>query len=145
MFHWAPYGHALFLVAIILTACSSYREPFGESDLKCLDCPLVEVTRIIDGDTFDSTTGTVRFFWVDTPEHGQRCYQKATLPLRKLAGTVVRVQRGSRNVDSYGRLLYYVYTPSEASIDEALIKGGLGPKLGDKMGSIGIISTNRNL
>jgi len=126
MFHWAPYGHALFLVAIILTACSSYREPFGESDLKCLDCPLVEVTRIIDGDTFDSTTGTVRLFWVDTPEHGQRCYQKATLPLRKLAGTVVRVQRGSRNVDSYGRLLYYVYTPSEASIDEALIKGGLG-------------------
>jgi len=145
MFHWAPYGHALFLVAIILTACSSYREPFGESDLKCLDCPLVEVTRIIDGDTLDSTTGTVRLFWVDTPEHGQRCYQKATLPLRKLAGTVVRVQRGSRNVDSYGRLLYYVYTPSEASIDEALIKGGLGPKLGDKMGSIGIISTNRNL
>ena len=65
--------------------------------------------------------------------------------MRKLAGTVVRVQRGSRNVDSYGRLLYYVYTPSEASIDEALIKGGLGPKLGDKMGSIGIISTNRNL
>ena len=126
MFHWAPYGHALFLVAIILTACSSYREPFGESDLKCLDCPLVEVTRIIDGDTLDSTTGTVRLFWVDTPEHGQRCYQKATLPLRKLAGTVVRVQRGSRNVDSYGRLLYYVYTPSEASIDEALIKGGLG-------------------
>jgi len=126
MFHWAPYGQALFLVAIILTACSSYREPFGESDLKCLDCPLVEVTRIIDGDTFDSTTGTVRLFWVDTPEHGQRCYQKATLPLRKLAGTVVRVQRGSRNVDSYGRLLYYVYTPSEASIDEALIKGGLG-------------------
>ena len=126
MFHWAPYGHALFLVAIILTACSSYGEPFGESDLKCLDCPLVEVTRIIDGDTFDSTTGTVRLFWVDTPEHGQRCYQKATLPLRKLAGTVVRVQRGSRNVDSYGRLLYYVYTPSEASIDEALIKGGLG-------------------
>ena len=126
MFHWAPYGHALFLVAIILTACSSYREPFGESDLKCLDCPLVEVTRIIDGDTFDSTTGTVRLFWVDTPKHGQRCYQKATLPLRKLAGTVVRVQRGSRNVDSYGRLLYYVYTPSEASIDEALIKGGLG-------------------
>ena len=126
MFHWAPYGQALFLVAIILTACSSYREPFGESDLKCLDCPLVEVTRIIDGDTLDSTTGTVRLFWVDTPEHGQRCYQKATLPLRKLAGTVVRVQRGSRNVDSYGRLLYYVYTPSEASIDEALIKGGLG-------------------
>ena len=42
-------------------------------------------------------------------------------------------------------MLYYVYTPSEASIDEALIKGGLGPKLGDKMGSIGIISTNRNL
>ena len=72
MFHWAPYGQALFLVAIILTACSSYREHFGESDLKCLDCPLVEVTRIIDGDTFDSTTGTVRLFGVDTPERVQR-------------------------------------------------------------------------
>jgi len=126
MFHWAPYGQALFLVAIILTACSSYREPFGESDLKCLDCPLVEVTRIIDGDTFDSTTGTVRLFGVDTPERGQRCYQEATVTLRKLAGAVVRVQRGPRIVDSYGRLLYYVYTPSGASIDEALIRGGLG-------------------
>ena len=96
MFHWSLYGQALFLVAIILTACSSYREFFGESDLKCLDCPLVEVTRIIDGDTFDSTTGTVRLFGVDTPERGQRCYQEATVTLRKLAGAVVRVQRGPR-------------------------------------------------
>ena len=126
MFHWAPYGQALYLVAIILTACSSYREPFGQSDLKCLDCPLVEVTRIIDGYTFESTTGTVWLFGVDTPERGQRCYQEATVTLRKLAGAVVRAQRGPRIVDSYGRLLYYVYTPSGASIDEALIRRGLG-------------------
>ena len=119
-------GPTVLLFAFLLAACSSQGNPANDSQLPCRDCPLVEVTRIIDGDTFDSRRGRVRLFGVVTPELGQRCHQEATGTLRKLAGTVVRVQRGPRTVDSYGRLLYYVYTPSGASIDEALIRRGLG-------------------
>ena len=119
-------GPTVLLFAFLLAACSSQGNPVNDSQLTCGDCPLISVIKIIDGDTFDSTMGTVRLFGVDTPERGQRCYQEATGTLRKLAGAVVRVQRGPRIVDSYGRLLYYVYTPSGASIDEALIREGLG-------------------
>ncbi|MCH8279369.1 MAG: thermonuclease family protein [Chloroflexi bacterium] len=89
------------------------------------DCPTLEVSRVIDGDTFDSPAGRVRLSGVDTPERGQRCSKEATDRLRQLAGTTVRVEAGPRETDRYGRLLYYVYTESGASIDAALVRDGL--------------------
>ena len=119
-------GPTVFLIAIVLAACSSSGEPVYKSLLRCPGCPLLEVTRIIDGDTFESPRGKVRLFGADTPERGQRCYQSATKRLRELAGDAVRVQLGPRLVDPSGRLLYYVYTSAGESIDEALIREGFG-------------------
>ena len=119
-------GPLVFLIAFLLVACSSNNEPVYDSRLKCPDCPLLKVTRIIDGDTFDSARGRVRLFGVDTPERSQRCYQAATNRLREIAGDVVRFQLGPRPLDRSGRLLYYVYTSAGGSIDEALIREGFG-------------------
>jgi endonuclease YncB( thermonuclease family) len=123
----------LFTVSIaavlFLAACSSGA---AATPLRCPDCPVVGVIRVIDGDTFESTSGTVngsiatvRLFGVDAPERGQPCSIEATERLRELLGSSTRVQEGPRLVDPYGRLLRYVYTESGQSIDAALIEEGL--------------------
>ena len=45
-------------------------EPTSSSthNLVCTDCQLVDVTKVIDGDTLDTSVGRVRFFGIDTPE-----------------------------------------------------------------------------
>ena len=93
--------------------------------LRCPDCPILTVTRVIDGDTFVSPIGRVRLFGVDTPERGMPCFGKATMGFRRLAGQEVRVERGPRGVDPGGRRLFYVYTTDGNSIDEILVRAGL--------------------
>ena len=51
--------------------------------------------------------------------------QAATARLRFLAGDNVWVESGPRLVDSFNRLLYYVYTDTGDSIDEMLVREGL--------------------
>jgi endonuclease YncB( thermonuclease family) len=97
-----------------------------QTTLCCEDCPSIRVLRVIDGDTLDSPTGRVRLFGVDTPERGRPCYTQATERLRKLAGSVIRVEVGPRKADSDGRLLFYVYTRRGENIEEMLIREGLG-------------------
>ncbi|MCI0779672.1 MAG: thermonuclease family protein [Chloroflexi bacterium] len=112
----------VFILLVATIVC------FGVTELRCPACPPLEVSRVIDGDTFDSPAGRVRLFGVDTPERGQRCFQAATARLRQLAGTTVRVETGPRETDRYGRLLYYVYTADGASIDVELVRDGLDPR-----------------
>lgn len=93
--------------------------------LQCPDCAHISVTRVIDGDTFDSLSGRVRLFGVNSPERGQQCFGEATDRLRALARGSVRVEPGPRLQDSGGRLLFYAYTRSGSSIEEILIREGL--------------------
>lgn len=91
--------------------------------------PLVDVERVIDGDTLDvRAAGTglrVRVFGIDTPERGDRCYSEATEQLGKLTGRSVRLVADVRQQDSGGRELRYVFTPEGKSVDAALLDGGL--------------------
>jgi endonuclease YncB( thermonuclease family) len=94
--------------------------------LCCPDCPAIGVARIIDGDTFDSPQGRVRLYGVDTPERDEACYREAGNRLSRLAGSRVRVEPGPRATDPFGRVLFYVYTSRGESIDEILVREGLG-------------------
>ena len=96
----------------------------SEHALFCTDCQLVDVTKIVDGDTLDTSMGRVRLFGVDTPERGKSCFQEATDFTRMAAGSKVRIENGPRQTDSYGRRLAYVYESSGDSIDAQLIAGG---------------------
>ena len=99
--------------------------PNGPSDgLRCTDCAPVSVSRIIDGDTLDTSIGRIRLFGIDAPEIGERCSRDATEELRRLAGNRVRVEDGPRLVDPFGRRLAYLYREDGQSIDAALISGG---------------------
>ena len=93
--------------------------------MQCKECPILIVSRVIDGDTFDSLGGRVRLYGIDTPERGERCYSGASRGLKQLAGGVVRIEAGPRAVDPGGRLLYYIYTQAGNSIDEILVREGL--------------------
>ena len=116
----------LLALALFLVACSS-APSISEyaTELKCPDCRPLSVSRIIDGDTFQSPAGSIRLFGVDTPERGERCYRQATSGLRQLAGGSVRVESGPRARDPGGRLLFYLYTMRGNSIDEILVREGL--------------------
>lgn len=120
----------LFVVTLAVSlciACSTSTTVSGVLDTEARNT--AEVVRVIDGDTLDvlisNITHRVRLFGVDTPERGEPCYHEATERLRQLAGDVVRVEAGPRGEDSYGRLLFYLYTPNGESIDAMLISEGL--------------------
>lgn len=94
------------------------------AELTCDNCPRFTVSRIIDGDTIDTNVGRIRIYGADTPERGEHCFSEATDEMDRLAGNVVRGERGPRSNDPFGRNLYYLYTESGDSIDELLIKTG---------------------
>ena len=96
------------------------------TSLCCAHCPSVSVSRVIDGDTFDSPQGRVRLYGVDTPERNQDCYREAASRFGRLAGSSVRIEPGPRATDPFGRRLFYAYTRGGESIDERMVGEGLG-------------------
>jgi endonuclease YncB( thermonuclease family) len=87
------------------------------------------VVEVIDGDTIDvlidGAPQRVRYYGIDAPEQGDKCYQEATERNRALVGTIVRLEADARDKDEYGRLLRYVFTDEGVSIDAALVSEGL--------------------
>ena len=81
-----------------------------------------KVTRVIDGDTFCTNVrkNPVRLARVDTPEKGERGYQKATNALSSLIkGQEVTIDTVAR--DSYGRSVANVKL-GRSSINKAMQK-----------------------
>jgi endonuclease YncB( thermonuclease family) len=101
--------------------------PSPHPNLQSLE--LATVVNVIDGDTIDVLIGgeqhRVRYYGIDAPEEGEKCYQEATERNRELVGTVVRLERDTRDEDEYGRLLRYVFTNEGISVDAALVGEGL--------------------
>jgi len=109
-------------IVVFLVACTASIE---ETVLRCDDCSEVRVSRVIDGDTFETNSGRVRLFGVDTPETGDLCATEATSRFNDLAGGSVRLEDGPRLADQFGRRLAYVYTEDGNSVDEILVREGL--------------------
>ena len=65
-------------------------------------------------------------YYNGTPERGEKYYGGANKLLTELAGGTVRVESGLRAQDHLGRSLWYIYTEDGESIEEALIREGLG-------------------
>ena len=85
--------------------------------------------RIVDGDTIEvlvgSTTETVRYIGVDTPERGRPGYQSATDANATLLGEgMLWLARDRSERDRYGRLLRYVYNEAGALVNQALVAQG---------------------
>ncbi|UJA20982.1 hypothetical protein HJD18_12700 [Thermoleophilia bacterium SCSIO 60948] len=99
-----------------------------------------EVTRVVDGDTFEAElpggeTEDVRMIGVDTPEtvdpdEPVGCYgqQASDYTKRTLDGRAVELELGAEPRDDYGRLLAYVVLDGE-SVNAQLLERGLAETL----------------
>ena len=119
---------AAVAIVLALVACETSVEPQGviiPTALTCADCPTMDVTKTIDGDTLETTEGSVRLFGVDTQERGEGCAKQATARLTSLAGNTIRVEAGPRATGPNGRSLFYVYTMAGNNVEAILIREGL--------------------
>jgi endonuclease YncB( thermonuclease family) len=93
------------------------------------DLQQVRVVDVIDGDTIrvvlNGIVVPVRYFGIDAPERGQRCYREATDRNRSLLeGNIVLLLTDSRRQDPFGRELRYAFLPSGVSVDATLVAEG---------------------
>jgi|TARA_B100000809_G_scaffold265344_1_gene323861 micrococcal nuclease len=120
------YRSIRFTLIVILASIVACATTVQETLLRCDECEQVRVSRVIDGDTFETASGRLRLFGADTPEVGEQCAAEATGRMNELAGNSVRLEDGPRLADQFGRRLAYVYTEDGYSIDEILVREGLG-------------------
>ena len=100
-------------------------QPPPEADLQ-----RAELVQVVDGDTIevriDGRVERVRYFGVDTPERGQRCFDEASERNEALVGDAVMLLPDTRQRDRFDRLLRYVFDEDGSSIEARLIAEGLG-------------------
>mgnify|MGYP006299448767 CR=1 FL=1 len=74
-----------------------------------------KVTRVIDGDTFEISSGEiVRLICIDAPESDEEGYLEAKIFLQDLIlGKRVRLEKDVSETDKYKRLLRYAYLVEE--------------------------------
>lgn len=88
------------------------------------------VLEVIDGDTIDAMVDgrrvRIRYFGVDTPERGNRCYREALDRNQTLIGRQVLLLTDARQEDRFGRSLHYIFLPDGVSVDATLVAEGFG-------------------
>jgi micrococcal nuclease len=87
------------------------------------------VVRIVDGGTIDVTIDgeeyRVRYYGIEAPESGEKCFEEAKARNPELLGMTVRLESDARDQDEEGRLLRYVFNENGLSIEAVLISEGL--------------------
>ena len=143
---WAGAAVVLFLVGIVFVvagtpyfiAGDAAKRPPLDQQITTLTLPpgvtlagleRAEVAEIVDGDTItakleDGTTLPIRYFGIDTPERGDRCFREATDRNELLLGDTVLLLRDQRLEDNNGRLLRYIFLEDGTSVDATLVAEG---------------------
>jgi endonuclease YncB( thermonuclease family) len=123
-------GSIILPFTLLALACHPAQQNISIPDgchtsLCCPNCEIIKVHKVVDGDTFKSSKGTIRLFGADTPEKGHQCYESAKTSLQEISGNQVRIELGPRLKDRFGRRLFYVYDINGQSVSELLISSGL--------------------
>lgn len=83
---------------------------------------------VVDGDTIETSAGTVRIIGIDTPERGECGDRQATAAITGLlsAGDPVELElpAGQNDQDSYGRLIRFVTTASGVDLGLMQLEAG---------------------
>jgi len=87
------------------------------------------VVRVVDGGTIDVTIDgeeyRVRYYGIEAPESGEKCFEEAKARNAELLGATVRLESDASDQDEQGRLLRYVFNENGLSIEAALVGEGL--------------------
>jgi endonuclease YncB( thermonuclease family) len=85
----------------------------------------ITVTRIVDGDTIDSSIGKIRFLGINTPEKGEKYYAEAKeFTESQIGNKTVMIEFGEDRKDMYNRTLAYIFCNGE-NINQKLVESGL--------------------
>ncbi len=88
----------------------------------------VTFSAVVDGDTVETSLGTVRLIGIDSPELGECGHDEASMAIGRVVsvGEVVTLElpEGQNDRDSYGRLLRYVITESGADLGRMQVEAG---------------------
>ncbi len=89
---------------------------------------LYKVTRVIDGDTIELSTGErVRLICIDTPEKSEEGYSEATDYLESLIlNKNIELIKDISETDRYDRLLRYIYLEDGTFVNERIVYYGYG-------------------
>lgn len=94
-------------------------EPAGEA---------VTFVSVVDGDTIETTAGTVRIVGIDTPEQGECGHDEASAAIGRLleVGDVVTLELppGENDRDRYGRLIRFVTTAAGIDLGMMQLEAG---------------------
>jgi endonuclease YncB( thermonuclease family) len=123
---WAPlaatWAAALIVTVLVTSVQITASGPADASETAA------RVVRWVDGDTVETTRGTVRLIGIDTPERGRCGYRAATRNAQANAPAGSRVTLGNPasviDLDRYGRKLRYVATLTGRDIGLAQIRDG---------------------
>lgn len=132
-----PVVYALAGVALLIAYQSFVAKPDGITGRHYE----VEVARVYDGDTFETTTGKrVRLLGVDSPEvrhgdsEGEPFGEESGAWLRELIlGRKLILQEGVERLDRYGRTLGWVYLDDGQLVNELTLATG-NSELMDRFG-----------
>lgn len=84
---------------------------------------------VIDGDTIETSAGTVRIIGIDTPERGECGHDEAAASVSRVVApgdtVVLELPRGQNAQDRYGRLLRFVTTPAGVDLGALQLDAGL--------------------
>lgn len=90
----------------------------------CFDCELVDVLRIVDGDTIETESGRIQLFGADAPAPGEKCGAEATAFMSSIMSQQVGFQYGLPLRDEHDTNSAYVYDSAGNSLDYQLIASG---------------------
>ena len=91
-------------------------------------CIPTQAVRAVDGDTIETSHGTVRVLGIDTPERGEPCYDEAKARVAQLTVGGEReiiYNSASEDRDKYDRLLRHVSIKDVGDLGAVLIREGL--------------------
>jgi len=82
------------------------------------------VTRIVDGDTIDSSIGKIRFLGINTPEKSESLYSNAkNLTIGLIDKKEIKVIFGEEKTDMYGRSLGFIFI-GNIFVNAELVRNG---------------------
>lgn len=115
-------------LTMLLTGCGdrSGFSPSATSDAS--KAPAVTLLGVIDGDTIETSEGTVRIIGIDSPETGECGYEEASTLIADLVdvgdAVILELSDGQNERDRHDRLLRYVATADGVDLGLAQLEAG---------------------
>ena len=92
--------------------------------ISCDECDEVEVLRLINGETLDTSIGRVELFGADVPDTTEECASEAIEFTRSILSSSVRLDYGPPLRDEFNTSRAYVFDSVGNSLDYQLIESG---------------------